>query len=271
MNPSTGGPVAKLTRVQVKVIEGAMAFPRGFGYILDFSDKTISEFFTDEFGIDIDDQAYAVNGTSKRSRLTALLTSADENTATKVLRTLWERREGLIARIDTGINQAAEEDIKRNFLDVIAKIETGSSAPKSNGIDRFERNLTIEELVADIERTLAANKPEVAVDHLHTYCVKKITHLLRVRGLECGQDEPLHSRFGRYRKALLAERSVHEFTDRALKSAISLLESFNDIRNNRSLAHDNEILGRAEARLVIESVNAILVFIRAIEAGRYSA
>ena len=262
--------MAKLTRAQVKVIEQAMAFPRGFGYVLDFSDRTFSEFFTDEFGIDIEDHTYAVNGTSKRSRLTALLASADEHTVARVLRALWERREGLIARIDAGVSPAEEEQIKKGFLDVIAKIETGSSIPRADGIDRFDLDLTLDELVADIQRTLAANKPEVAVDHLHTYCVKKISHLLRIRGIECAQDEPLHSRFGRYRKALLAERSVHEFTDRALKSSIGLLESLTDIRNNRSLAHDNPILGRAEARLVIESVNAILVFVRAIEAGRYS-
>lgn len=262
--------MAELTRAQIKVIEDAMAFPRGFGYVLDFSDRTISEFFTDEFGIDIDDGQYAVNGTSKRSRLTAFLATADDYTAAKVLRTLWDRREGLIARSDAGIDQAEEEHTKTSFLEVIAKVEAGSSRPKSDGVDTFERDLTLEELVADIERTLAANKSEVAVDHLHTYCVKKITHLLQIRGQVCSHDEPLHSRFGRYRKALLEERSVHEFTDRALKSAISLLESFNDIRNNRSLAHDNKMLGRAEARLVIESVNAILVFVRAIEAGRYS-
>ena len=34
--------------------------------------------------------------------------------------------------------------------------------------DKFSSERTLEELVADIERTLAANKPEVALDHLHT-------------------------------------------------------------------------------------------------------
>ena len=262
--------MAKLTRKQVKLIEEAMALPRGFGYVLDFSDRTISEFFDDEFGIDIDDEKYTTNGTSKRCRLTSLLRSEDEHTAARVLRALWERREGLIARNGAAGSQGAEDRIRTGFLGIIAAVEMGSAAPKADGIESFERDLTLEELVADIQRTLAANKPEVAVDHLHTYCVKKVTHLLKTRGIVCSRDEPLHSRFGRYRKALLSERSLHEFTDRILKSAIGLLESLNDIRNNHSLAHDNQILGPAEARLVIETVNAILVFVRAVEAGRYS-
>lgn len=82
-----------------------------------------------------------------------------------------------------------------------------------------------------IKSFLGTNKPEVAFDHLHTYCVKNITHLLSVRGIECNEDEPLHSRFGKYRKALIAERDLHEFTDRTLKVGISLFESYNDLEN----------------------------------------
>jgi len=137
------------------------------------------------------------------------------------------------------------------------------------GVEAFVRDRTLEELVADIERTLAANKPEVAIDHLHTYCMKKFAHLLEVRGQTCDKDEPLHSRFGRYRKCLEAEHNLHEFTSRALKSFISLLDSFNDLRNHHSLAHDNELLSPLEARFIFSSVSSILVMLRALEAARY--
>ena len=127
----------------------------------------------------------------------------------------------------------------------------------------------LEELVADIERTIVADKPEVAIDHLHTYCVKKFTHLLSVRGIDCTDDEPLHSRFGKYRKCLEQERELHEFTIRALKLFISLFDSFNDLRNNRSLAHDNVLLEPVEARLIVNTINSMLVFLRALESSRY--
>ncbi|GIK82739.1 MAG: hypothetical protein BroJett024_38440 [Alphaproteobacteria bacterium] len=87
--------------------------------------------------------------------------------------------------------------------------------------------------------------------------------------MECSDDEALHARFGKYRKELLKERDLNPFTDRALKSAISLFESYNDIRNHHSFAHDNPILEPAEARYVFDTVSAILIFLRAIEAGRY--
>lgn len=109
----------------------------------------------------------------------------------------------------------------------------------------------------------------MAIDHLHTYCLKKFTHLLEIRGEVCDKNEPLHSRFGRYRKCLENEQTLHEFTDRALKRFISLFERYNDLRNNHSLAHDNQLLSPVEARFIVSSINAMLVMLRAIESVRY--
>ena len=53
--------MVELKRSQIRSVEETMAYPQGFGYVLDFSDRTISEFFEDEFGIDFDDSKYAAN------------------------------------------------------------------------------------------------------------------------------------------------------------------------------------------------------------------
>ena len=42
------------------------------GYVLDFSNVTFDEFFRTEVGMDIYDDAYAVNGNSKGKRLRAV-------------------------------------------------------------------------------------------------------------------------------------------------------------------------------------------------------
>jgi len=206
-----------LTRTQIRAIEDAMAYPRGFGYVLDFSDRTMEEFFADEFNIEIYAEEYQANGSSKRNCLTTFLTLADTYTALRVLRALWDRREGLLeASSDSSLAQKAKSKSKQ-FRNVIDQLGSEPSALATDGVETFARDRTLEELVADIERTLAANKPEVAIDHLHTYCVKKFTHLLAVRGIECPADEPLHSRFGKYRKCLEEEQELHDFSKRALK------------------------------------------------------
>jgi len=261
--------MTNLKRSQIRAIEEAMAYPRGFGYVLDFSDRTMEEFFEDEFGVEIYAEENLVNGSSKRKCLTTFLQTTDQHMTLRVLRTLWELREGLL---DAHSNSEAAHDAKtksKSFQQVIESLQNEPAPLTSDGVEVFTSNRTLEELVSDIERTLAANKPEVAIDHLHTYCMKKLTHLLEVRGIPCAQDEPLHSRFGKYRKCLEAEQNLHEFTSRALKSFISLLESFNELRNNHSLAHDNEILSPVEARFIFSSVSAMLVMLRALESARY--
>jgi hypothetical protein len=258
-----------LKRSQIRAIEEAIAYPNGFGYVLDFSDRTMEEFFEEEFGIEIYAKENQVNGSSKRNCLTTFLCRTDQNIALKVLRALWDRREGLL---DANPNSDSARDARiksKPFQEVIEHFQNEPVPLTSAGVDQFARDRTLEELVADIKRTLDANKPEAAIDHLHTYCVKKFTHLLETRGIKCDQDEPLHSRFGKYRKCLESEQNLHEFTSRAMKSFISLLESFNDIRNNRSLAHDNEILEPVEARFIFGSISAMLVMLRALESARY--
>jgi hypothetical protein len=261
--------MTNLTRSQTSAIKEAMSYPRGHGYVLDFSDRTFQEFFEDEFGVDIFAPEYEVNGTSKCNRLTTFLQTVEQGRALSVLRALWDRREGLLDSLQRSDAASAAKASSNAFQRVLDALQAEPAPLSAAGVEAFTQDRTLEELVADIERTLAANKPEVAIDHLHTYCMKKFAHLLDVRGQKCEKDEPLHSRFARYRKCLEEEQNLHEFTHRALKSFISLFESFNDLRNNHSLAHDNQLLLPMEARLIFSSVSAILVMLRAIESARY--
>lgn len=262
--------MADLKRSELRAIEEAVSYPRGFGYVLDFSDRTMEEFFEDEFGVDIYAEENQINGSSKRNCLTTFLQRVDEPTALRVLRALWDRREGLLESADPSARTVREAKSKSKPLEkVIERLQADPAPLSAQAVEAFSRDRTLEELVQDIGRTIEANKPEVALDRLHTYFVKKITHLLEVRGIQCGKNEPLHSRYGKYKKCLESEQDLNEFTSRALKSCISLLESFNDIRNNRSLAHDNEILGPVEARFIFSSVSAMLVMLRALESSRY--
>lgn len=261
--------MAKFKRSEIRTIEEAMGFPNGFGYVLDFSDKTMEEFFEDEFGIGIYAEENLTSGSSKRNVLTTFLTNTDDGTAHKVLSELWDRREGLLEAIsNSGQAQAAREKTSA-FKKIIDRLRSNPSQIDTEGIEAFEKNRTLDELISDIERTLAADKPEVALDHLHTYCMKKTAHLLKVRGIACDDEEPLHSRFGKYRKALEIEKNLSDFSIRALKTFISLLESFNDLRNHKSLAHDNEILEPQEARFIVSSVCSMLVYLRALETKKY--
>lgn len=67
------------------------------GYVLDFSNRTFTDFFSRELEIDIDATIYAADGISKGKRLRCFLGLVDDGTAARALRILWEHREALRA------------------------------------------------------------------------------------------------------------------------------------------------------------------------------
>lgn len=64
----------------------------GGGYVLDFSDRTFAEFFSDELDIDIDHPKFSAEGTSKAKRLRCFLRASDSSIRVRVLKALWDYR-----------------------------------------------------------------------------------------------------------------------------------------------------------------------------------
>ena len=99
----------------------------------------------------------------------------------------------------------------------------------------------------------------------HTYVTKFVRALCADQGVSTGKDKALHSLLGEYIKKLRDGRHIEfEMTLRILKSTISTLEAFNDVRNNRSLAHDNTLLNYDEALLILNHVASSIRFLRAL-------
>ncbi|MBP9113263.1 MAG: restriction endonuclease [Polyangiaceae bacterium] len=65
------------------------------GYVLDFSDRSYTQFFRDELSINIDDAKYALDGSSKAKRLRYFLQNEARLTVAKTVKALWEYRESV--------------------------------------------------------------------------------------------------------------------------------------------------------------------------------
>ncbi|MBW4443145.1 MAG: abortive infection family protein [Plectolyngbya sp. WJT66-NPBG17] len=121
-------------------------------------------------------------------------------------------------------------------------------------------------LANSIRESIENNEPEVALDRLHTFVVKYTRRLCDKHGISYNRNKPLHSLYGEYVKYLRQNDLIEsQMAERILKSSISILESFNDVRNNRSLAHDNSILNYHESILIFNNVSSAIKFIEAIE------
>jgi hypothetical protein len=257
--------MAQIRAAHMRVIEDALGM--GGGYVLDFTNRTYAQFFDSDFGVNIYDEKYAQYGSSKANTLRAFLSLETPARVGKALRGLWEYRQ---TSLDLDAADAkSDEPLKGRFFEAVEAIECESQLARTDAIDAFEEDHTLEELVAAIERDIHADKPEAALDRLHTYCMKKFAHLLEQRAITFDKEDSLNSRVGKYVKDLEARGKTRPISLTIMKSSISIFERFNTIRNDHSFAHDNAIVDKGEARFIFDSITGILRFLKNLEASTF--
>lgn len=236
------------------------------GYVLNFTDQTFNDFVRRKFGIDATAPTYTVNGNSKAKRLRALLRALVPGAQAEVLRTFWEYRQQIKNRSS---HSTLEPQVEADFIDMITKLEGNNQPIDLEILEKFNGDNTLAELIEAIQREIQANKPHVALDRLHTYAMKKFADLLARDGIEVRQNEALHARAGRYISNLRQTAQIGEYSAKIAKSAVQVMEQFNQVRNHQSLAHDNEMLSLAEGRYVFETVLSLLRFIKALDEVKF--
>jgi len=80
----------KFTQQDIKLFDEI--FKSASGYVLDFSNRTMREFFEEELSIDIDNEMYLDDGDSKAKRLRCFIKKTDRDTVLKVIDKLWVYR-----------------------------------------------------------------------------------------------------------------------------------------------------------------------------------
>lgn len=241
-------------------------FHSGGGYVLDFSDRTMAEWFEESFDLNIFQERFQVEGASKGKTLRGFVEVAEPRLVARILRTLWQYRCSLNGYIETDLG---EETRLKAWLEQFAdELENASSLNLEDAFKDFSGDTTLPKLRASIAGDLIAEKPDVALDRVHTYCVKRFRALLKSRGQTVDAKTPLDAIFGAYGKVLRDEGAVSAFALPTLRVQHKLFDSLNQARNKRSFAHDNELLAVSEAQFIVDSVLASLAFIERIETAR---
>jgi hypothetical protein len=238
------------------------------GYVLDFTDRTFLEFIIENTKINIYDGKYDYASGSKANRLRAFWAKESNYTVGKLISALLEywKTKKLINHIEISQAQQALFD---DCYTIAERLKQDSIVENIDAIQPYSNDKEFSVLAKSIRESIQNNEPEVALDRLHTYVVKYTRKLCDKHGISYDREKALHSLFGEYVKYLRKNRFIEsEMTERILKSSISILESFNDVRNNKSLAHDNPILNYHESVLIFNNVSSAIKFIEAIEKER---
>ncbi len=236
----------------------------GGGYVLNFSNNTLQRFVHDAIGVDIYNAKYDNGGTTSKANR---------------IRGVWDKESdyqvGLLIEAFTkywcefiGGSQISNEqyDLLKNCEALAHKLKSESLGAQIQVIQATSDDINFHKLAKQVREAIERNEPETALDRLHTYTVKFVRELCDKHGIAYDKDKPLHSFFGEYVKHLSKSGLIKSvMTERILKTAISNLEAFNDVRNNQSFAHDNSILNYHESLLIFKNISSIVEFINSIE------
>lgn len=134
--------MAKLDTFQTQLIENL--FHMKSGYVLDFSDRTMGDFFESELGINIYDEKYNIGSGSKANRLRGFIKSEDDKLVGKAIHKLITYIENNIL-----IEKFNKEDYPQKIISAvkeIAAIMTGSSLKgTTNNANEKEQSKTFPE------------------------------------------------------------------------------------------------------------------------------
>ena len=234
------------------------------GYVLDLSNQAFRELVAEAVEIDIYDEKYNHASGSKANRLRALFKLEDNYLVGKTLDVLVQYA---MSKYKIGESVPNEEfQLFEECTRIIARLKEEGIVEHLDALQPNNNDKDFELLSKSIKESIEQNQPEVALDRLHTFVVKYVRELCTVHNVAFQKSESLNAIFGKYVNYLSKNNLLESpMSERILKYSINVIEAFNDVRNNRSLAHDNPILNYDESILIFTNVAASIKFIEKIE------
>lgn len=236
----------------------------GNGYVCDFNDRTFQNFVIEQTEIDPYASGYDEGGTSKANRLRTFWKRESNLIVVKLMKEMlsyWKTQKEI-----SGSFSNEDSVLHKICCDIVDRI--GNEAPIKN-VDVFSMtssNQTTKLLSQSIKDSIKKDRPQEALDRLHAFVIQLMRELSAKHSIPHEMDFPLHSLFGGYIKFVKEKGLIKsEMSEKILKSPISLLKAFNEVRNDMSLAHPNELLNYDECVLIFNNITNTLKFISEIE------
>lgn len=229
------------------------------GYVLNFSNRTFQEFIIDSIWIN----PYDLDPSLSKANLLRKIIKEESNF--KVWKLLLDLIEYYQVDFNTIDNfNIFDNDLVNKCINIALNLKNNSDIYDLN-IENLDNDKTLDLLLEEIKNSKDKENPEIILDRLHTLTVKYTRKLSEKYNIET-EWKTLNALFWLYIKELEKKWIIEsDITLLIVKSNISILEKFNYIRNNKSLAHDNDLLNSNESTFIINNIINLLHFIERIE------
>lgn len=254
--------MADLTYIEKASIESFLGMKSG--YVMDFSDRTFQEFVGEATSLDINDEKYHYASNSKANRLRAFIKIESNYVFGRLLSAFCDY---WLAKVHTGeIDYHNDENLYKECVRIAERLKQESIVEHIDAIQPNTNDKDFALLAKSIKESIEKNEPEAALDRLHTFVVKYARQLCDNHEVTYDKEESVNSIFGKYIKFLTANNLLESvMAEKILKYSINIIEAFNDIRNNKSFAHDNPVLNYHESILIFNNISNSIKFIETVE------
>lgn len=222
-------------------------------YVLDFSNRTFANFVICAIWVD----PYSWDYESKANLLRNIIRKESNYKVWKLLSDLlWYAKDNKLT-----INN---KELHNYCVEIAENLKNNSQINDLN-INNLDNDKTLDLLLEEIKNSKDKENPEIILDRLHTLTTKYVRKLSEKYKIQT-EWKTLNALFWLYIKELEKKWIIEsDITLLIVKSNINILEKFNYIRNNKSLAHDNDILNSNESTFIINNIINLLHFIEKIE------
>lgn len=162
---------------------------------------------------------------------------------------------------------------KAKYLRLLHKTTT-KEMDRIEGLDALSSDETdnnFDLLAKEVWSYIESGEPELGLDRLHTYVVRFIRNLYRSHfKKEASREATANNLLGEVANDLKKSGKIKSrMAVEILKSSARVLEEFNHVRNNQSLAHDNsELVGRDEAYFIYQGIAASIRFLKMLDPSK---
>lgn len=234
------------------------------GYVMDFSDRTFQEFVGEAVGLDINNEKYHYASNSKANRLRQFIKVESNYTVGKLLSAFCDY---WLSKVHTGeIDYQNDENLYKECVRIADRLKQESIVEHIDAIHPNVDDRDFKLLAKSIRESIEKNEPETGLDRLHTFTFRYLRELCDKHQISYEKTDSLNAIFGKYVKFLIDNKHIESaMSEKILKYSINVIEAFNDIRNNKSFAHDNPVLNYQESVLICNNVSNSIKFIESIE------
>jgi Abortive infection C-terminus len=230
------------------------------GYLGDFSYRTHAEFYPEYCDLDLNPFDYLEEGTT-RDRFITVLQGSLPPVQAKIVR-------GVLEKYPIGSDELRTQAAYDELVAMAERLERGRMVTV---VPPAFTSAVVARALDDAEALLREAGPTSAVDRVHTSLHGHLRYLCDEAGIVYDRDATMVALLKKLRNEhpkLRSDGPRDQDIERILNASGSILDVLNPVRNNASVAHPNaELLGRAEAELVVNVGRSLLAYLDAKVSG----